>query len=87
METSGLTVLVSEACDSFVQQLADAVVILKSNRPELRRLHATAGLDGLSLDFGVTATNGFLENYFFPSELISLAAEYAMSLQVSIYAS
>jgi len=86
-ETSGLTLIVSEAPDDFVQQTADALTFLKSNSPELHRLQTTVGLEGLSLDFGVDRKDCFLQNQLFPSELVSLAAKYSMALEVSIYGS
>jgi hypothetical protein len=79
--------VVSEASDDFAQQITDALEFLKSNGAELRRLQASAGLDGLSLDFGVNRKDVFLQSHFFPLELISLAAEYSMALEVSMYAS
>jgi len=86
-ETSGLTVVVSEATDDFAQQVSDALAFLNSNPSELRRLQTSVGLDGLSLDFGVNRKDGFLQSQLFPSELVSLAAEYSMALEVSIYGS
>ena len=86
-ETSGLTVVVSEASDNFARQVTDAMLFLKSNASELQRLKASVGLDGLSLDFGVDRKNGFLQSQLFPSELVSLAAKYSMALEVSIYES
>jgi phosphatidate phosphatase PAH1 len=85
-ETSGLTALVSDS-DDFAQQVTDAIDFLKSNGPELRRLQVSVGLDALSLDFGVNGKNAFLQSHLFPPELISLAAEYSMALEVSIYGS
>lgn len=86
-ETSGLTVIVSEASDDFARQVTDATEFLKSNGVELRRLQASAGLDGLSLDFGVNRRDGFLQSHLFPPELIREAAEYSMALELSIYGS
>lgn len=85
-DTSGITVVVSEA-DRFAGQVTDAVEFLKSNGTELQQLHGSVGLDRLSLDFGVDQKKGFLQSHFFPAELVSLAAEYSMALEVSIYGS
>jgi hypothetical protein len=85
-DTSGITVVVSEA-DGFAQQVTDAIEFLKSNGMELQRLHGSVGLDGLSLDFGVDRKNGFVQCHLFPTELVSLAAQYSMALEVSIYGS
>lgn len=86
-ETSGLTVVVSEANDDFAQQVSDALAFLNSNTSELRRLQTSIGLDGLSLDFGVNRRNGFLQSQLLPAELVFLAAKYSMALEVSIYGS
>ena len=86
-ETSGLTVVVSDASDDFARQVSDAIAFLNSNASELRRLQTSVGLDGLSLDFGINRKNGFLQSQLFPSELVSLAAEYSIALEVSIYGS
>jgi hypothetical protein len=84
--TSGITVVISEGSD-FGQQLADAVQFLKSNRAELLRLKAATGLEAMSLDFGVKRRNGFLQSHLFPPELILLAGELSLALEVSIYGS
>ena len=86
-DTSGLTVLVSDDSDNFKHQVNKAIEFLTSNRLELQRLKSSVGVKGLSLDFGMSGTDSSLQNHFFPPELISLAAEYALALEVSIYAS
>jgi len=86
-DTSGLTVLISDDSYDFKHQVNDAIEFLTSNRLEIQRLKSRVGIDGLSLDFGVSETKGFCQNHFFPPELISLAAEYPLALEVSIYAS
>ena len=82
--TSGLTVVVSESND-FARQVVDAVVFLKSNREDLSHLKGSVGVEGTSLDFGVNGRDGFLQSYYFPPELIHLAAEFSMALDLSIY--
>ncbi|HEY5884078.1 MAG TPA: hypothetical protein VIT88_05290 [Pyrinomonadaceae bacterium] len=84
--TSGITVVVSEA-DGFARQVTEAIEFLKSNGMELQQLQGSVGLGGLSLDFGVDRKNGVLQSHRFPAELVSLAAEYSMALEVSIYGS
>lgn len=86
-DTSGLTVLVSDHSDDFEHQVNDAIEFLTSNRLELQRLKSSIGIEGLSLDFGVSERDVFCQSYCFPPELISLAAEYPLALEVSIYAS
>ena len=84
-DTCGITIVVSEASDDFVQQVLDAVEFLKSNRTEMLRLKESAGLEEMRLDFGVSRRNGFLQSYLFPPELVHLAGELKMALEVSIY--
>ena len=84
-DTSGITVVVSEAQESFSQQVSDAIEFLRSNRAELLRLKGSRGLEDLSLDFGLSRKNGFLQSHLFPSDLIHMAGELGMALEVSIY--
>ena len=84
-DTSGITVVVSEASNDFSRQVSDAIHFLKSNRVELLRLKESRGLENLSLDFGVSRMNGFLQSHLFPSELVHMAGDLGMALEVSIY--
>ena len=84
-DTSGITVVVSEASDDFAKQVVDAIEFLKAKRTELLWLQGSAGLEGMSLDFGVNRRNGFLQSHAFPPELARLAGELSMALELSIY--
>ena len=84
-DTSGITVDVSSE-DEFSAQVRDAVTFLETNRAELLRLKQIAGLEEMSLDFGVNERNSFLQSYFFPLKIIHLASEFELELEVSIYA-
>ena len=84
-DTSGITVDVSSA-DEFSAQVRDAIVFLETNRAELLRLKQFAGLEEFSLDFGVNEKDSFLQSYLFPLKLIHLASEFALELDLSIYA-
>jgi hypothetical protein len=83
--TSGITVVVSDAAEDFSQQVSDALKFLKSNRAELMRLKSGHRIENMSLDFGVSRKNGFLQGYLFPSELVHMSGEFGMALEVSIY--
>jgi hypothetical protein len=84
-DTSGITVDISSE-DNFSAQVRDATVFLENNRVELLRLKQFTGFEELSLDFGVNGKGSFLQSYFFPLELIHLANEFAIELELSIYA-
>lgn len=83
--TSGITVVVSKGSDDFAQQIVQAIAFLKSNRAEILRLQSSKGLARISLDFGVSRRNDFVQSHLFPAELILLAGEFSLSLEVSIY--
>jgi hypothetical protein len=84
-DTSGITIVVSEASDDFAQQVIDAIEFLKSHRVDILSLQKSKGLEEIGLDFGVNRRNDFLQSYLFPAELIRLAGEFSMDLEVSIY--
>ena len=85
-ETSGFTLVVSEADGKdFEQQIKDAITFLKQNKAELLRLRSFVGIEGMSFDFGVYRNNEFIQSYFFPPLLISLAGEAEIALELSIY--
>ena len=84
-DTSGITVEVSSE-DDFPAQVREAIIFLETNRTELLRLKQFAGLKNLSLDFGVGGKDSFLQSYFFPLEIIHLASEFELELEVSVYA-
>ena len=85
-ETNGLTLDVSAASfNNFIGQIHDAIKFLKENKRELVRLRNFNGLEEMSLDFGVERKNGFLQSSFFPPDLIALAGELGMGLELSIY--
>ena len=84
-ETSGITVVVSDAQDDLAQQIRDAIEFLKSNREELSRLRGFDGIEGLELDFGIYRKNGFLQCSVFPSELVALAGDFGMGIDLSMY--
>jgi hypothetical protein len=83
--TSGFTIDVSKAENSFPQQVCDAIEFIKANSSNLRELQQSVGLEGLSLDFGVYKTSGFVQSHVFTPELIRLAADYSMALELTVY--
>lgn len=67
-------------------QVKDTVRYLKRHRDQLLHVKKTKGIDQISLDFGIEFSNGqFSQHIFMPVELVILAAELGISIQVSIY--
>lgn len=87
-ETSGITVPTSEAeMDDFGKQVEESIDFLRSNREELLRLKTFEGVEDLRLDFGVSRRKTIGQYQFLPSELVTLAGELGLGLEISIYGS
>jgi hypothetical protein len=85
-DSSGITVVVSDASgDDLAGQVREAIEFLKLNRKELSRLRGFDGMEEMGLDFGVYRKNGFLQSSVFPAELIALAGDLEMGIELSIY--
>lgn len=82
--SSGITVEVSSK-DEFSAQIQDAVFFLQTNRDELLRLMKFAGIEKLGVDFGINAEKIFVQSYIFPLEIVHLASELKLELEISIY--
>lgn len=84
--TSGMTVVVSDSSgDELTLQIKDAIEFLRANRDELSRLRGFDGLEEMGLDFGIYGKNCFLQSSEFPAELIALAGDLEMGIELSVY--
>jgi hypothetical protein len=85
-DSSGFTVVVSEAPDdNFSRQIEDAIEFLQKHKEDLARLRNCAGLEDVRLDFGVGRRSGFLQSSYLPPELLTLAGELGIGIEISIY--
>ncbi|WP_160715457.1 hypothetical protein [Chitinophaga solisilvae] len=67
-------------------QVKDTIKYLRKHRNQLMNIKTTGGIDHINLDFGIESSNGqLLQSIFMPRDLVSLAAEFRMSIQVSVY--
>jgi hypothetical protein len=83
---SGITVVVSDATgDDLAQQVQDAIEFVRENQKELSRLRSFDGLEYMLLDFGVYRKDGFLQSSVFPAELVALAGDCGIGIELSIY--
>lgn len=84
--TSGFTVEVSAASgDELEKQIADAIEFLHRYRAELNRLADVEELEDLRLDFGVNRKSVFVQTSYFPPELLLLAGDLKVGIEISIY--
>jgi len=85
-ETSGLTFIVSDALgNDLKQQIRDAVAFLRKYNHDVSKLGKAAGLDDLRLEFNVDKKKGFLQDTFFPSNLVKAAGGLNIGLELLIY--
>lgn len=67
-------------------QVKDTLRYLKRHREQLLHIKNTKWIDNVSLDFGIGLTYGaFLQQIVMPVELVNMAAEYGISIQLSVY--
>jgi hypothetical protein len=79
--TSGVNIEVSGAdFTNLKRQVRDAVSFLTRHRQALRRLGRIAGVEKLTLDFGVAA-----QFDYFPPELITAAGSLGIGIEISRY--
>jgi hypothetical protein len=85
-KTSGFTAVVSEAAE-FNAQVAGAIAFLQDHGPEIARLVAHPGVESVCLDFSVMwRANMAAQFSHLPAELVALAGNLGLSLEVSHYA-
>ena len=84
-DTSGVTVSVGDG-KTFPEQVAEAIAFIRNNSSELLSLKAFAGVEVFELDFGIFGKEGYWQSYIFPLELIHLASDVSLELELSIYA-
>lgn len=85
-EKSGINVDVSDKDFADLDgQITDAMAFLRSNLAELQRLAVFPGVDGVLIDFAVEAKDTFTQSYIFPAELLKLAGDLGISIEVSLY--
>lgn len=85
-DNSGASFLVSMAdFDDFDTQRTGAMVFLKVNRKEVRRIMTWPGVDGGSLDFGIYHREVPVQCDSFPPELVKAAADAGLGIELSQY--
>ncbi len=85
-KAGGVTIDVSHAgFDEFEEQITDAIVFLKENREEIRRLVEFAGVESAGLDFGVAWQDVAAQCDRLPATLVRLAGQLGLDLEISHY--
>ena len=86
-EFTGCSIEVSSAgFGEFNMQVSDAVEFLDDNREKLKLINATKEIEYAYLNFGVDHDdNKFVEGRFLPNELLKIAGELGISIEISTY--
>ena len=85
-ERSGAAFLVSAAdFDDFEAQKNGALIILTERHDAIRTLMQFPGVDGGCLDFGILRRDTVVQCDFFPPELLKLAGELGLGIELSQY--
>lgn len=75
--------------DNFKKQIADTIRFLKRNYNKLARVVLVKGIDHAVLDFGIDLRidrkKVLLQSDTFPSELLKLAGDLGLDIELSIY--
>lgn len=84
---SGASFLASDRdLDEVEEKLAETRQFLADHLADIQRLSATPGVDEITLDVGVALNEGNVAQFtYFPPELVKLAAEANIGLEVSLY--
>ena len=85
-QKSGADYLVSDAeFEDFEGQQSDAVEYLKLHETEIKAILSFSGVEGVVLDFGISRREVAVQCDYFPPELIKLAGELGLGIELSQY--
>lgn len=86
LQQSGIHAVASAAdFDDFSQQVADSIKFLITYADEVRRLRNFPGVEGVTLDFGISRRDVVVQFVHFPAELVRLAGSLDLGLELSVY--
>jgi hypothetical protein len=85
-ELSSVAIRVSDGgFDNLRELVSDTIAFLKHNNDELQKLCRFAGVEYIYLDFGVRYGGEPVECYHLPPELLHLASNLGMGVELSLY--
>lgn len=84
-EHSGFSLDVSDSDDELSQDVEDAIQFLKKNHALLSKLADWPGVTDRRLDFGCYCKGWFLQSEYLPPELLKLAGELNIGIELSLY--
>lgn len=88
MPYSVLSFVVSNAgFDDFNQQVEDVIEYLRTHYQQMTLLAATKGIEFANLSFGVNYQDKFVQSHSLTPELVKLAGELGLSIEVCVYTS
>jgi hypothetical protein len=83
---SGLSISASDAdFHEFPRQVSECIAFLHQETEQLRRLTEWPGVEEAALDFGILRRDVFVQCDYFPSELVRLAGELGLGIELTQY--
>ena len=87
---SGLSIKVSDAdFNNLTQQIKDTIDFLKENKDKLWHISQTSEVEHATLDFGIELRIDFQKVVYqferFPNELLKLAGDLGLEIELSLY--
>lgn len=84
--TSGVTITASDAEQSdFAAQISESIQFLKAKKKEIERLLRFPGIESARLDYGIERKDVFGQFDYFPPELLRLAGQLGIGIELSQY--
>ena len=83
---SGANYCISEAeFNEFEKQKKDVIQYLHKNEEKVKAMQKLVGIESMVLDFAIEQRDVFVQNDFFPPELIQLAGNLGLGIELSQY--
>ncbi len=86
MQYSFVSLIASDAeMDDVKTQIEETINYLKAEFSKLQHIKDTLGVQDANLHFGANYEYKFCNSFYFPTELIALAASLGLSIETSVY--
>jgi hypothetical protein len=85
-DTNGMNIVCSDAgFEDFQRQIDETILFLRRYRDDLAKLSRSLAVEILTLDFGIQARDVIVQCDYLPPELIRVAGELGIGIELSHY--
>ena len=68
------------------KHISETIDFLKAHQEDLLAIRQFPGIDSLNIDFSTPSENELIRNLYLPADLVTLAAKFGCSINISMYA-